>query len=173
MRNFLLSGVMLFLVFNYIVTGSVDKKRITLSDTISSQDFFIPNQELNQIKDSEEKISSKKLKKNKKTESDLQGARGFFVDIPQCIDSYNIVFNNFPHETRCEFYTKQLFNDLQQLYLTELIRLGWNVELFSVLKESIILAQKPSKKILIIIDMAKGGWFSQDTCKIVIIKKEQ
>ncbi len=173
MRNFLVSGVMLFLVFQNFLVKASDKKRIAVSHGVSNEDFFIPNQQFEQLKKSEKEAFKKISKKNKKTHSNQHEVEVLFADIPQCIGSYNIIFNNFSHEIRYEFCTKQLFNDVQQLYLTELTRLGWNVELFSVLKESIISAQKPSKKLLIIIDRIKGGWFSQDACKVIIIKKEQ
>lgn len=164
---------MLFLVLQSIFIQALDKKRIAVSRGVSSEDLFIPNQQFDQLRESEKEASKKIAKKNKKTYSNQQEVEFLFADIPQCIDSYNIILNNFSHEIRYEFCTKQSFNDVQQLYLTELTRLGWNVELFSVLKESIVIAQKPSRKVLIIIDIVKGGWFSRDACKVVIIKKEQ
>ena len=107
---------MLFLVLQSMLIQALDKKRIAVSRGVSSEDLFIPNQQFDQLRESEREASKKIAKKNKKTYSNQQEVEVLFADIPQCIDSYDIIFNNFPHEIRYEFCTKQSFNDWSDDY---------------------------------------------------------
>lgn len=171
MRKILVSFFMLFFII-FIECSVREKRRIDGSQIAADNDFFITNPQLEKLQQSAQEKKYKRVHLPKKEEDSLD-ALALLADVPRCIDSYNNTFKQFTHELRHEFFTKQSVTQIQQLYITELTRLGWNVEIFSMLKEFIIIATKPSKKILIILDEVKGSWFSKNVGKVIVIVKEQ
>lgn len=170
-RNFLASVVMLFLLQTIYSNLQIDKKWINGVQIVSQDEFFTPNQEVERLV-SEDKKQKKASKKMRKSSHNDQEAQTILTDIPVCIDAYQKAIEHGGNEVRYEFFSHQSREQLQQLYITELTRLGWNIEVLSVLKELIILAQKPRKKMVVMIESIKGGWFSKNSCKVIIIIKE-
>ncbi len=171
-RNLLVSVIMLFLLHTIYLDAQADKKWINGIHVVSQDKFFTPNHEVERLvtENKKQKKTSKKMRKS--SHDDHHEAQAILTDIPVCIDAYHKAIEHVGNEIRYEFFSHQLREQLQQLYITELTRLGWNIEVLSVLKELIILAQKPRKKMVVMIDTLKGGWFSKSSSKIIIIIKE-
>lgn len=169
-RKFLVSVIMLFCILHVYPIKGVNKKRIVVSKNTQNNDLLIPNRNLEQLN---AHVKQDAVKKSKKNIVNQQFSDLLLTDIPRFIDVTESQINTGSHEVRYEFSTKQSVLEIQEFYVKELTRLGWNVELFSIMKESIIMAQKPLKKVVIIIDIVKAGWFSREMRKVVIFKKEQ